>query len=131
MRNKKFIVVAIIIGVLLVTLGVVLKITTNGTKQPEKSVVNVKEAITGEVGYYEENDKVVIVYEARNNSEEDVTIKKVIFSLEDITTDNEVYRKEFNVSEVIKGGTKKEIILKDIEASVTDLQENIMTVKVE
>ena len=122
--KKKILVCILLIGCLLILAGCMLKIGSQfaDNKEEEKiKILSVKEAIAGEVGYYLENDNLVVSYIAKNKALNDVRITKATFIIEEYDTNKEVYRKTVDVDKQVKAKKKITINFDNVEFSADEL----------
>lgn len=133
MNKKKILLIILAIGCLLVIIGCTLKLISSfDNNKKESNVVDklsVSKAISGDFGYYEEDDKLVVVYEAENKAPHDVTIEKIRFTLEEMETGKKIYEQSIKVGKTLKANSKKEIVLRNIERNASDLQDYVVKIE--
>lgn len=133
MDKKKILMIILASGCFLVIIGCILKLIGSINNSNNKSNVvdrlSVSEAISGDFGYYEEDDKLVVVYDAVNKAPHDVTVEKVKFTLEEMETGEKVYEQTIIVNATVKANSKKEIVLRNIERTASDLQNYAVNIK--
>ena len=135
MGRKKILIIILVVGCLLIFIGCGLKIFRNlQGEEKEPTVVeriSVKDAIVGEVGYYQEDGNIVYVCDLENKAPHDVTVHKIIITFENIETGEQFYQKVVELEETIKANDHTGIILDERGITPSDVQDHSIKIKVE
>lgn len=133
--KKKVLIIVLLVGCLLIIVGCGLKLVNyfDGKKSENKEapMISVKEAITGEVGYYLENDNLVVSYNAKNKADNIVYIKKATFIIQEIDSKKEVYKKAVDVDKQVKPKKEIKIDFDGVEFDPNELKNYFLKVDVE
>lgn len=133
--KKKVLIIVLVVGCLLIVVGCGLKLVNyfdgKRSEKKEATMLSVKEAITGEVGYYLENDNLVVSYNAKNKADNIVYIKKATFIIQEIDSKKEVYKKAVDVDKQVKPKKEIKIDFDGVEFDPNELKNYFLKVDVE
>lgn len=134
--KKKVLIIVLIVGCFFVLAGVGLKLMDFFGKKDfsEKNIemVSVSKAITdGEVGYYLENDNLVVIYNAKNEANNTVFVTKATFKVKEFYSDKVHYQKTVEVNKQVAAKKKIEIVFDNVDFEADELANYMLVVEVE
>lgn len=134
--RKKILLIIISVGCLLIIFGSFIKLSDYFSLKHKKTksleVLSVEEAISGDVAYYLTDDKrLIITYDAKNTSNNDVKITAATLDIQNRATNEEIYHKKIDIDEKVKAKENKMIVFENVQVVAEKLTNYNVKVEVE